>query len=340
MAFGLPPDANRPKQFFPGVSSTRFDPISAGKVWTQTIRTEKESRSAIQYLEAGGKVGYGSKPRRKKSNVPSYRDAPRVSDLMPGYSSVNAVYDSLGWDRELSGQMTAPSIDKLKRPKSAGRLPTAVSAPSDRRSARTKEKHDSILAGARALAEKMAAGTIDDPILAGKGAASTSLLGAKLRPDEEIESRGVSAGDNRFPGKENSASNGRPSSAAQKRPSSATQRRPSSATQKRPSSALQSRSKPEPKANVSPGISATMPAKIEAKEADDHFGYDEAIEVSPAKKTAAAAHPKPPFAAPQRSVSSPNLSVAGTSASVESRLLQLIRQRCAAPGTKSQQLFC
>jgi len=87
--FGNPPDPTHPAPHFPGVSSTYFNPVEASTVYTDMIKREKAGRWVAQVLS--GKQGSGASHGNRGEELM------RMGDMMPGYASVQGVYQRTGW---------------------------------------------------------------------------------------------------------------------------------------------------------------------------------------------------------------------------------------------------
>lgn len=114
--WGDPPDPNNPPPAYPGISAKKFNPVEAQRCYAEALYKEREFRSMHQLPVAQGKLPafLGERPGR------------RSMDMMPGYSSVWASYDKLGWEHGLAGRVLQPSEapghaeQPRSRPKSAG----------------------------------------------------------------------------------------------------------------------------------------------------------------------------------------------------------------------------
>lgn len=99
VSFGKSLDAGRPSQPFPGISSTRFDPVAAQKCWAEAIGREKLGRYVHQELDARHRLGLD----RRWAKSPGV-----IGDLLPDFSSLSSVYRKLGWKVLHNGRLVAP----------------------------------------------------------------------------------------------------------------------------------------------------------------------------------------------------------------------------------------
>lgn len=83
--FGRPPDPEHPQPHFPGVSSTRFNPIGALLVYRQVMKKEKDIRADHQEVW------------KLRPGQPEIHGPVLVGDMLPNLKSLNAAYDHLGW---------------------------------------------------------------------------------------------------------------------------------------------------------------------------------------------------------------------------------------------------
>jgi len=142
--FGNPPDPSRPQQLFPGISSSKFNPLEAGRAFTENIHNEKELRSTHQQLDAHGKLGVTWPHDRARAAKDDFRAVLEskmagFTDLMPGYESISSAYKQLGWQKTEWGQVSGPELSGIaaarapsSRPASAGRTGTGRPASSKR----------------------------------------------------------------------------------------------------------------------------------------------------------------------------------------------------------------
>lgn len=100
VSWGSPPDPKNPPPAYPGVSAKKFNPLEAQRCYAEAICRERDSHSFHQMLSmqaqlpaALGEVHGG-----------------RSEDVMPGYASVSALYEKLGWEEGLSGRMQQPAL--------------------------------------------------------------------------------------------------------------------------------------------------------------------------------------------------------------------------------------
>merc|ERR1712196_214115 len=103
---GPPPEPNGP--VYPGVSSKKFDPASAVKVYGDQLRKEMSSRYTAQCL--GNKLQFD--PRGHNDEA--------VGDMLPGYRSILSTYERLGFTVSPIGLSEPPKLPAI--PESAKSL--------------------------------------------------------------------------------------------------------------------------------------------------------------------------------------------------------------------------
>mmetsp|Transcript_98035 Transcript_98035/g.282781 ORF Transcript_98035/g.282781 Transcript_98035/m.282781 type:complete len:217 (+) Transcript_98035:129-779(+) len=87
-----------PEPYFPGVSSVKFAPDSALKVFRESIAKEADIRSFQRIVqEQPGRVGVDGDERRFR-------------DLLPGYNSLRGTVRSLGFNHNDNGQCVPPAM--------------------------------------------------------------------------------------------------------------------------------------------------------------------------------------------------------------------------------------
>lgn len=89
---------------YPGISSNRFNPLEAGRVWAETIKHEKESGYVHRTLDGHGKLGL---PRAWA------QDKSRRDGLLPSYESLDEVYYMTGWKKNKVGAFEQPDVRHL-----------------------------------------------------------------------------------------------------------------------------------------------------------------------------------------------------------------------------------
>lgn len=118
--WGAPPDPNHPAPAFPGISSTKFNPVEAERCYKETLKKEVEFRGLHQ-------------ERNTHSNLPAFLGESRgvrKNDMIPGYTSVWATYEKLGWEEGLSGKLQPPELrPQSRRCQSAGIIRSKTPAP-------------------------------------------------------------------------------------------------------------------------------------------------------------------------------------------------------------------
>mmetsp|Transcript_75240 Transcript_75240/g.135536 ORF Transcript_75240/g.135536 Transcript_75240/m.135536 type:complete len:299 (+) Transcript_75240:65-961(+) len=124
--FGKSRDPSLPTQYFPGITSRRFDPLGANAAYADSLKKEKGLASLIQSLEHKGKIKFG--PEYGEGGVR------RVADMMPGYASLANAYQRMGWERNLYHQMVAPEDPSLKPGTSSTKPRTECATGATRRS--------------------------------------------------------------------------------------------------------------------------------------------------------------------------------------------------------------
>lgn len=97
VAFGPPPDPERPAPHFIGVPTTRFNAVSAQTVYRGIIDREKNGRYLQQAV-----------PKRPDQDA-RLMDG-KMGDMLPGYRSIDGEYWRSGWSvHPSSGQRLPPS---------------------------------------------------------------------------------------------------------------------------------------------------------------------------------------------------------------------------------------
>jgi len=89
---------------YPGISSNRFNPLEAGKVWAEAIKSEKDAGYVHRTLDSHGKLGL---PQAWAQDV-SRRDG-----ILPSYESLDEVYFMTGWKKNRVGASEQPDIRHL-----------------------------------------------------------------------------------------------------------------------------------------------------------------------------------------------------------------------------------
>ncbi|CAE8582671.1 unnamed protein product, partial [Polarella glacialis] len=81
--FGLPPGPDNPTPHFPGVSSRKFDALSALIIYRESLKKENSlfAHQVIIQKDHPGPISH----------------AVRKLDMMPGYTSVAETYAHMGW---------------------------------------------------------------------------------------------------------------------------------------------------------------------------------------------------------------------------------------------------
>jgi hypothetical protein len=101
-SFGPPPESN--VLSYPGISGNRFDPVSAGKIWGEAIKREKDIGYLHRVLDQHGKLGLDERWAK---------DMSRKDDLMPSHGSLEDVYYMTGWKLDKYGRSQQPDIRHL-----------------------------------------------------------------------------------------------------------------------------------------------------------------------------------------------------------------------------------
>lgn len=101
MSFGAPPESN--VLSFPGISGNRFDPVAAGKCWTEVIKSEQEKGYIHRMLETHGKLQL----------PPAWALYDYKNAFMPGHESQADAYYMTGWQKNKFGATKQPDISHL-----------------------------------------------------------------------------------------------------------------------------------------------------------------------------------------------------------------------------------
>jgi len=102
VSFGPPPESN--VLSYPGISGNRFDPVSAGKIWAEVIKTEKDAGYVHRTLDGHGKLNL---PPEWALNVR------QKNDIMPNLESLDDAYYLSGWQLDKFGRSKQPDIRKF-----------------------------------------------------------------------------------------------------------------------------------------------------------------------------------------------------------------------------------
>mmetsp|Transcript_14927 Transcript_14927/g.26163 ORF Transcript_14927/g.26163 Transcript_14927/m.26163 type:complete len:242 (-) Transcript_14927:32-757(-) len=100
--FGNPPDPNVPQPHYPGISSRKYDPLSALIVYREALAKERD-------LAANGKDNLNAKGG-------PYPHVRYPVDIMPGLSSLNDTYRHLGYIKNAATGVPEPPVVKFPPP--------------------------------------------------------------------------------------------------------------------------------------------------------------------------------------------------------------------------------